>query len=234
MNENEGADASESTEQESAPDPIKNVKAEFERKYGNVESKLSALEQTNRALAEQLSKFQAGPAKAASDDLDPDEVLTNTGQFVNKLINKVSKSVESTLESRSRADNERAQVLAALVQDYPELQQAGSEMYQETLKSLGELPQEMQASSHGYKMAAYKAAANLGLQPKQRRAKKDSEASDDFSFKGGKSAAPKKQAKSEIDPKILMTAELFGIDITDEKELEDLKKYTKREYWRSE
>lgn len=232
MSEQAAGQTSEETQDPgTAPDPVQNVKAEFQRKYGNLEAEVQSLKQANQALMERLTPKAKASQSEASDDIGEDEIYTDPKGFANKLVNKVSTVIESRLETRTRAETERQQTLMALAGEYPELQQQGSDMYTETLKALQGLPQDAQQSPLGYRTAVYQAAATLGLQPKSKRSKSDMK--DDFSFAGQKGGSTKKKRdpENEVDDKVMDWAKLLGVPHTKDEDIEDLKKLSKRD-WR--
>lgn len=228
MSEEGQGSSTPNTGEGNQPDPINNVKAEFGRKMGNIEAQLAELANTTKSL---MDKIQ--PKAPVQEESDDELLYSKPAEFKKKLVDTVETKVSQIIEHQNRAANERQQTLAALVREFPELNQADTELHTETLKALESLPKELQASPYGYRTAVYQAAATLGVQPKSKRKPTPKENADDFSFSGSRSNAPKKQ-KAELDPKLLMTAELMGIDITNEKEIEELKKHSGKKISRFE
>lgn len=211
-------------------DRLANLQAEFSRKQENTHAELSAIKQQ---LAEAVSRLPK-PAPAPEPD-DTDLMFSNPNAYKQKLesqiTERVSARVNETLESRSRAENERISTLQSLASDYPELNKADTSLYQETVKILNSMPEGKRGTAEAYRLAVYQAAANEGIKPASKRGAEANSAIDNFSFNGKKSSpTQKKSAKDDLDPKVLQWAELLGIDTADEKEVEDLKKYAKRDF----
>jgi len=233
-------DQGQPTGEESAPDPLANFKAETGRKLGNFEQKFGAVEQQLQSIQEMLKASRSQPAAAADDAEDDSELLYQNPKLYkqkleSRIEQKVEAKVERKLEERSRAETERLQTLASLAAEYPELNKAESALYQETVKVLNSLSPEKRATGEGYQLAVLRAAANLGEKPVHKRGKAPEQDADNFSFSGKSNNPPKKKSsKDDIDPKTLAWAELLKVDLSKEEDIEEVKKYAKRDYRRPE
>jgi hypothetical protein len=214
-----------------APDPLENIKAEFSRKQDNTNAELAAIK---AQLAEAVNRLPKAPEPKIEDDSDL--LYQNPAAYKQKLENsvleRVNQTVNQTLESRSRAEAERLSTLSSLAADYPELNKADTPLYQETIKILNQMPQDQRSTAQGYKLAVWQAAANEGIKPASKRGS-DGKGIENFSFTGkSDNAGKKKKATDDIDPKQLAWMELLdpSFDASDEKQVEEFKKYTKRDF----
>jgi hypothetical protein len=213
-------------------DRLANLQAEFTRKQENTNSELAAIK---AQLAEAVNRLPKAPEPKPEDDSEL--LYQNPTAYRQKLessiTERVSRSVNETLESRSRAENERLSTLSALAADYPELNKADTPLYQETIKILNQMPAEKRATAEAYKLAVWQAAASEGVKPASKRGSETKGGIENFSFSGkSESAAKKKKPASDIDPKQLAWMELLdpSFDANDEKQVEEFRKYTKRDF----
>lgn len=230
-----------------AADLIKNTKAEMDRKLGNVESTISQLAETNKALAAQLAalnkpKPAETPARKSYGEMfydDENATLTQVEQ------NATNRAVE-VMSKLNQTETKRQQIIGQMVNEYPELMDANTDLRKKAVENFNSLSKEEQADPQAYKVAVRDAAADLGLLPKSKRkaedavADKEEENEDDDSFTLNKSggdaqAARKADRRKKDDGKIsqetLLFAELLGRPVDDEKYKERLAKAAKRTNW---
>ena len=132
-------------------------------------------------------------------------------------------------------NNARQSQLAALVQNYPELQDANADLTKKAVEVYNRLSPEEKMSPNAYKFAVQDAAAELGVVAMSKRKQSES-GEDDFtgnsdSYQGNSNRKPSRQKADKIDDATLALAELMGRPIKDPKYLESLKKYTGRKNW---
>jgi hypothetical protein len=216
-------------------DRLANLQAEFARKQDNIKTELGGeLAAIKQQLAEAVSRLPKAPEPKVEDDSEL--LYSNPAAYKQKLessvLNRVNETVSRTLEERSRAESERLQTLSALAADYPELNKADTGLYQETIKILNSMPAEKRGTAEAYKLAVWQAAAQEGIRPASKRG--NSDAGDTFSFSGRSSntSGKKKSAADDIDPKSIAWMQLLdpSFDANDEKQVEEFKKYTKRDF----
>jgi hypothetical protein len=84
-------------------DPLTNVKAEMNRKFGNVDQKLATIEQTNQALLKQLQAMSA-PAKrepAHKESELKDIWFDNPDVAAETVISAAEKRIEAKLAAQN-------------------------------------------------------------------------------------------------------------------------------------
>lgn len=205
---------------------IKNLKAEFDRKIGNIEK-------TNQALLNQLQvlnqpkKEPAKEAKTPFKDLwydDPDAAAT--------LIAKKAK--DDTL-SEIRAENliqqRKGNVIQQLYREYPELQDFDNPLTTKAVEIFEKLTDEEKSNPIAYRLAVKEAAEELDIKPKAKRKAKEED--DSFSLSGTADKAPRTRGKREggLDPRTVKFAKLVGLDTDNEKVIESLKNRSERKSW---
>jgi hypothetical protein len=239
--ENQGTSTPEGGEQTpSADERLANLQKEFARKQANSDEQMAALQNSVNNVTETLKHFQPTPAQEppapglTEDDVyDPGKIKTYVEQQASTIASKQIEDFQNKFMERQNAisANEAAknQALVALAQEYPELNQAGGDFQKGVLTALGELPEAMQNTAEGYRMAVYKQAAHTGLAPKSKREAVNAQ---NFALSGGSSNAPKTDTLGvDIDPAVVETAKLMGLDVTKEATLKDLAKRSERTNW---
>lgn len=219
---------------ESKPTEITNLKAEFNRKLSNLEEQNARLEQ----LIKMSLSSGSSPKTVHTPNVEPDAKLsdliyTDPEKAAAIIQNKALESANNMVNQRMADKTAREQVAFQLVQEYPELNDQSSELYQETVKAYNKLSDTERLSPNSYKLAAREAAAVLGVLPNSKRQTSDN---DNYSMKGSGSAGaggrqPRGSRKSDIDPMTLEFSRLLGRDTSDPKVIDGLKKATERNAW---
>jgi hypothetical protein len=236
-NENEGGDESASQEQDSNQiDPVHNLKSEFNRKFQNTQAQLEAILAKNAELSAQLSQIAATRSQPEADR--EDELDVYDPKSIQKVINRqVTRQVEHA-KSEVMEQQRGQQVLAQLAADYPELSDGTSDLSRMAVAQFQQLSPSVRASADGYRLAVREAASQLGLLPNSKRGRNDSQRRSDSEFTGlaggGSGSARSSQEKrksQELDPGVAEAARVFGLDLSDPKRLDSLKKRTNRKNW---
>lgn len=206
-------------------DANQNLKAEFSRKFNNVETQLAEMAKANAQLQALLQNQQASSSPSTQESED---IFDNPDAYVNRRVQAVEERIEKKIADRDRRAAEKQGALTTLTSQYPELNDSGSDLYKEAIKALQALPDEVRDTSVGYKTAVYQAAAELGIVAKSKR--KSVSASEDFTL-GGSKPPVKSKGNSEIPADVLETARLFGQPVDDPEYLKRLAKTSKRTNW---
>lgn len=183
----------------SQADPLANVKAEFNRKLQNQESKLTQIMQTLETVSSKLAPAQPVQEEVI-DPYDPD-----------KLLSAIDKKVESRISNFAASQAEQNRVLSDLMTKYPELANPSTDLYQEVQTRIA---QAGSTDVNTVKYAVLEAASELGVKPAHKRAKSQS-SNENFvlggsngGVKGEQTAAKGKSPKiSEVTK---MWSELLG------------------------
>lgn len=220
----DGSSSQEETVQ--AVDPIKNIKAEFARKSGNMEAQLASTQAQLDALMQQLQTQSASakPSKPAKDLLydNPEEFIAQT---VAHATAQADAAVTRRMSESARLNNAVAEVQAR----YAEFGQAGSEASALALQKAAKLPASIRGTAEGAKQAMLEAAMELELVPVSKK-KAQAASNDDFvagsSQTGGK--APARSKKENLEREF---ARLLGADLNDKNVAKEFEKAQKREKW---
>jgi hypothetical protein len=234
--------ADETTSSGGAPaanteDPIKQVKSEFSRKTDNIASQLSQQQAKidqimNAVIAQQQA--MARPAPTAEKDIDP---IDDPKGFAKKIAADAARTATEQVmqysQSQSQQQASQQQVLNALVQDYPELNDRSSELFIKAQEIQATMSAEERYNPTAIRAAVREAAGEVGLLPMKKRTNKGNV--DDFTVDSSGSSpntAQRRQAKeTELAPETLAFAEAIGMNINDPKYLASLKKVNQRKNW---
>jgi hypothetical protein len=224
----DAADASAATK-ESSSDDLRNLKAEMNRKLGN-------LEQTNAQLMAYLQTMNkpapAAPAAESSKKLD-DLWYSNPDEAARLIEDRAAAKAESRIAARNEAASKSQAALVAVINDFPELADNNSDFAKKAVAIYNSYSPEEQANPISYKAAAQQAAFELNMKPKSKR--KQDNADDSFSIGGGSgdhATRPSKRRDADVDPNTLAFAELLGQPVNDPKYVERLKKHSQRKNWK--
>lgn len=201
----------EGQEQESKPDPINNLKAEFNRKIENSNQQLLAAIE-NLKNANKPTPPPPGAPKKISD-----LIFEDADQAAELIEQRAEERVMKRINQQQNLNNTFTQ----LYNDYPELSDDSSELTKMAKANLAQHSVADRQNPVLIKLAARDAAAELGVMPKSKRG-----SGDDYSFGGtGSSRGGKSPSKSKEDPAdalILETAANIGLDIENPKVKERL------------
>lgn len=211
---------------------LKQVKSESSRKFDNINSTLSTIqEQMNAALAEISARSQ--PRQQVADESLEDLAITNPKEYARQVALMASNAAEGVIQKSQVTQA----TLNSLVNDYPELGKPGTDMYNEALKEHNNLPKKLQGTPEGYRIAARDAAANLGILPVSKRQRQADDGDDDFVLNGqggrGNDGRFKRNKKPDISDKTVLMAKMLGRDPDkDPKILERLKSISEKKQFK--
>ena len=179
----------------------------------------------NQVMVEQINRKQEEALKASTPapesfyDLTPEEYEK---QLERKMEARIKASQEEALKRQSK--------LAEIVQDYPEANQAGSEMYNKMIEFNSQLPQGLRDTPEGYEVAATRAAKALGVVPASLRKGTNP---DDFSISSNSSSGGTRSKKQSaaVTQKTKAFAQLLGLDIDNKDQIKRLEERAKRDTW---
>lgn len=240
------ADEKDESTQKPPEDRLYNLKMETSRKMEALQAQLAEQNKRSEAMLQAMIQLQQQKAAAKQDiassedefdvGIDPiDDPKKYAARVAAKAAEKATKKVQEEQARASQVQAEQQAALLNLVGDYPELNDANSELHKQALQLSQSMPEGYRNSSIGLKAAVREAAANLGVLPVSKRTKTND--SDDFSVDSG--AAEGRQSKrstkkddSEVDSNMLAFAELLGRPVDDPKYIERLKKTAQRKDWK--
>lgn len=205
-----------------------NVKAEFDRKFNNIKEQTditnTKIDNLMETIIQQNRKQDLPPAKK-EDPIDPD---LEPGRYVDSKLSGLDAKIAQAVTSATSKISERDTLLNSMVNKYPELGDPNSELYKATVKNHENLGEGLHGTSAGYKLAIYDAVEKVGSK------KKESSDVEEFIGGGGGDGGsfrrpPKKSAT--LDPLIVETAKIMGLDVEDKKVMERIKKRSERTSW---
>ena len=210
------------------------VLAEMNRKTSKLAEENAALNQKLEQLAAMLTKNQAGSAPSGSeDDNNLEELIYKDPKAYAKAVRvQAERAANDAVNSRLQTQNETQTVLSQLAADYPELNDANSDLTKKAVEIYNALPANQRSNPLAYKIAVRDAAADMGVLVKSKRSKNN----DDFVMSSGNSgskpsSSSKDSAAGKLDSTQLAFAELVGLNIKDEKVVKRLQERSKRKSW---
>lgn len=234
------ADEAEDTSTESASeeaiaekpqeDPIKNAKAEMDRKITNLQSENKAqLDQMAAILAEVQKSLQpkAEPRKSAKELIfdDPESLLADVEE-------RATRRATEAVTQQYQASQAVQLAVSSLQVQYPEFSQDGSEAAILAVAKAAKLPAKLKGTAEGARLAMLEAAQELGLMPQSKRQKSESKNEEPIGSRSSNGAANRKPASNtKVDDKTRAVAELLGLDFNDPKQVAALEKASTRKSW---
>jgi hypothetical protein len=202
-------------------DELKNLKAEFNRKLDNSQSRM---EQSLAEIKKLISvPASASPSKPASTKVS---VFEDEDRYTESVVSEAEKRIETKLSQRDAYNSKLQSTYQAILSDYPEASDTGSDLSKRAVEIYASYSED-EKSPVAMRAAVASAASELGLKPKSKR---QSSSNDGFSL-GGSSAQPGKKA-SDLDPTTETWASIMGLDTNDPKVRERLKSRAPKTYKR--
>lgn len=224
---------------EQAPDPLKNVKSEFDRKIGNVDQKLDQTNKTLAGLVTQLQQMAKTTAPAQSTKPAPtvqkeieDNWYDNPGKVAQLIKEEAKTELRQEITAANAIQQKTTNTLNSLVRDFPELSDQDNEFTKRAIAIYAEMPEDEKASPAAYKAAVREAALEMGVKP---RSKRTEEELDDFSLRSGGNYSSRSEGsarrRNTLDPAVAAFAKLVGVDAEDPKTKERLINNHGRKRW---
>jgi hypothetical protein len=217
---------------EGGNDDLKNFKSEFQRKFGNQESKIEQLMQSQQELISAItsmnSKKGSGKEESAPEEHQLSDLLYSDPEKYAKIVEeRVEKRITSRNQAQQQEQQKHQEVLVKLTQDYPELTNSNHELTLKAVDIYSKMSDYDRSSPLAYQVAVKEAADELDIKPSRKRKVSDD---DDFSFSGGNSGNRTGKKGKKLDPKTIQFAEMMGLDVKDKKVLERLQKHSERNF----
>lgn len=204
-----------------AADPIKNLKAEMDRKLGNLET-------TSSQLLAMMQKMQTPAPKHVAPLSSPkfgDLIFDKPEEAAQLIKNQARDEIKAELAEQNKVYTRQQSTIQKLANDYPELTSNDHELTVKAVEYYNALPADEQSHPLAYQSAVKEAAIELGLKPARLR-KKDS---DDFVMGGDGQRVSRGQAKQE-DAYLGQLSEAFGIKLDDKVKERIKSKHGRRSY----
>jgi len=229
-NENDSIESSESTDSNSQPDPIKNLKAEFNRKLENIQKLTEQTSQESaqalQQISSQISSMNQPKVETVNTDSLEDLRYTDPDLYLEKKEAALEKKIEDKVLGKVEVQTQKTSTINQLLSDYPELKDQASALYKKAVSISSQMNPNVNNTAEGYKLAVREAALELDLLPINKRRSEEIEEEeemednmDEFIGGGGggsKSSSRNKNKKSkDLDQKVAITAEVFGVNPDD-------------------
>lgn len=239
-NINENIDENEQVQDEQQaeqPDPIRNLKGEFNRKIQNLTSQNQQILSALTALQQQQAHRRE--PEATETDLQ-DLMYSNPEKYAQIIEQRVTNSVNQRVNQSQQAQARINQVVTNMMEKFPEFKKTDSELSQRSIEiydSFSDAEKSDQAAA--YHRAMSEAVFELGAVPvSKRRPVERDDSGDDFSFSGNRSGGGMSnnnrrpnQKKSRVSQKTLAFAEAMGRDINDPEVRKRLEQAADRSNW---
>lgn len=222
-------------DEQSNEDPIKNLKSEFSRKFENTEKSVSSvnekLDSIMQVISSQQSASQSSADNSANDDDDDVDKYLDPDAYIERKLGRLKQEVIKDVTTVQQQQQAAQQTYSSLAQEYPDLVNTKSELFQKASQIHQSLRKDLQNTPEGYELAVAKAVKESGY--KASRNQESNQDVEDFIMgdSGGQDSSNRRKKKDgDLDPKTLAFAELMGLDIKDKKVIERLKERAKRDY----
>lgn len=219
----------------SEQDPVKNAKAEFDRKLQAINDQIAA---QNQFYAEQFTSLQNAikSTKAVEQSPQEDKALEqlayNEPAKYAKVVQERATSAATEAATRiAQAQSERQNFLVQMVAEYPELNDPSSDLYQKVINETKTLSSSDAANNRVLKGVIAATAADMGVLPKSRRTAGNDNFTLGGSRSGGASNSSARSKQEKLPSETLAFAEAIGMKINDPKYIERLEKASRRKNW---
>lgn len=220
---------------EQAADPVKNIKAEMQRKFEAQASEIATLKATSAqlaALVKQQTQKAAPPAQKEKslEDLhysDPVKALEAVEE-------RAVQRAESTIMVKAQAQARTQAILADIERDYPEMADSKSDMMKRAVEIFRELSPQEQANPIAYKTAALQAAQELDVLPVKKRPAPQHDNYQDMGNGYNPMRGGKRKNGGELAPEVQAWAEIMSdyIDVDNPETKARLIKRSERDWTR--
>lgn len=211
----------------SSADQNKNLKAEFDRKLGNVDQQMAEIKSATNQLLSFVQKLNKAPA-APAPKLE-DVWLDKPDAAAAAVVDMAVHAIDQRLEAREAVTQKRATTIQRLVSEFPELSSNDHELTIKANEIYNSLSDEDKTSPIAYNAAVKEAALDLGYMPKSKRTDEYEEA---FALRGGNTTTrnTKRSREPSIAAETLELAAMMGIDTENKEVVDRLKVRAKRDY----
>lgn len=198
-----------------APDAIKQIKSEFQRKHKETSDILSQIQQTQAALQATIEKsIQSAQPKQVDTD-DSDLMYSDPKAWRQKIKNEAKQEALNEMRSETYSQASVNQAIAQLAAEYPELSDNESDLTKKTVEILKGVSDAEKTNPRTYEYAVMKAAQGMDVKPRSKRpvAEEDFVAPSYSSPQGRRSKRSSEQVVSQNKD----IASSFGLNLDDPK-----------------
>lgn len=207
------------------PSEVETFAKTVESKFSSTDEKINSLLSSQQALINALTASKVQKEPEVDTQQIADMIYTKPEEAISLIEQKVEKKLEKKFSDRDNVKDQSRQILAELVNDFPELTDTNSDLYKTAVDIYAALPEYTRNLPTSYETAVYKAATKIGLSVKSKRVE-NTKNKDDFSLSGTSNGSRSNKNK-DLNPDLLRFAKMVGKDPNDSKYLDSLKKYVK-------
>lgn len=212
------------------------VAAEMNRKFSQIQQENQRLSQQIEALTQSIVSSRSSQATGTTPQEEnlEDLAFKDPRAYAAKVTERATQQAQRVVSETLTQQNRSNQILGQLVSDYPELNDANSELTTKAVSIYKQLSEQERSNPLSYKAAVRDAAAELGVLPKSKRSTAQE---GEFQFsasnpRGEQSSQSQSRRKdAELDNRTVAFAKLIGLNTEDKKVQERLKSRQTRKNW---
>lgn len=208
-------------------DPLNNIKQEFGRKLGNVETQVAELTKANQQLLAQLQNIATPKVQETTESLE-DLWYKDPIKAASTISAATEKRIEEKMAKQAAAAQKSQQTLNSLAREYPELNDDSHPLTKKAIEIYNSLEESEKTSPMAYKLAVKEAAMELEVKPSSKRSYDDNYS---MGSTGNTSGNRERGKRDEVDANTIAFARMLGRPVDDPKYMERLKQYSKRKTW---
>lgn len=189
-------------------DAIGNLKAEFSRKFGNIEEQLK---QSNQQLQAMLAGMKKPEPKPAAQETSLEDLYYKDPVAYAAAIKKQAKDeIRAERDEENKLTAQQQKAVQGLYKEFPELSNDAHELTILALKKYDDMAKDYGNTPAAMKAAVAEAALELGVKPKSKRPADE----DDFVLSGSGQGGQRRRRDKEdkVDPRVGEVARLMGVD----------------------
>lgn len=227
--EDQSSDQVEETQEiQEQPDPIKNLKAEFERKTANISQQQAETQRQLEAILAEVQKSMA--PKEPKQDMK-DLIYSSPDDYARIVREEAVKEATEAVNRQYQASAAVTSAVNSLQSQYPEFAQEGSEAAKLAVEKASKLPAKLKGTAEGARLVMLETAAELGLVAANRRKTPVQQEEPVAGSRSSTTSSQSRKPSGKIDEKTKAFAELLGMDFNDPKQVGLLEKASTRKNW---
>lgn len=190
-------------------DAFTNLKAEMQRKFGNIEDQLKQSNAQLQAMLQGMKKPDPKPAPKAEPSLE-DLYYKDPVAYGEAIKKQAKEEIRAERDEENKMTAQQQKAVQSLYKEFPELSNDDHELTKAALAKYADLQKDYGNTPAAMKAAVAEAALELGIKPKSKRPADE----DDFTLSGSGNGEGRrrKSREEEVDPRIGEVARLMGVD----------------------
>lgn len=148
------------------PDPIKNLKSEFDRKLQNLNQ---SQEQLTQAVSQLANQLQFGGQENQQSESFEEDFYSDPNKALEKFESRIMSKLESQKQQEEQQKARVQEKYSQITSEFPEISQPNSKLLETANQYFYKLPVEQRQDPTMLENCVYRAASELGLRPASRR-----------------------------------------------------------------